>query len=46
VKKSRPITDARLYTPRATLCAVGLKIRSLQLFETVAEHDGILEQSN
>ena len=38
MKKPQPITDARIYTPRATLCAIGLKIRSLKLFDTIAEH--------
>jgi Transposase DDE domain group 1 len=45
VKKSHSITDARLYTPRATLCAIGLKIRSLKLFDTVAEHVHIRQKT-
>jgi Transposase DDE domain group 1 len=45
VKKSHSITGARLYTPRATLCAIGLKIRSLKLFETVAEHVRIRQKT-
>jgi hypothetical protein len=38
MKKSRPATAARLYTPHASLAAIGLKIRSLKLFDTIAEH--------
>jgi hypothetical protein len=38
MKKSRPATAIRLYTPRATLAAIGLKIRSLKLFDTIVEH--------
>jgi hypothetical protein len=38
MKRSRPPTATRLYTPRATLAAMGLKIRSLKLFETIADH--------
>jgi hypothetical protein len=26
------------YTPHATLCAIGIKIRSLKLFDTIKEH--------
>jgi hypothetical protein len=45
VKKSHSITDNRIYTPRATLCAIGLKIRSWKLFETVAEHVHIRQKT-
>jgi hypothetical protein len=45
VKKSHPITDTRIYTPRATLCAIGLKIRSLKLFDTIAEHVRIRQKT-
>lgn len=38
MKKSRTALAARLYTPRATLCALGLKVRSLKLFDTISEH--------
>ena len=37
MKKSYLATAARLYTPRASLAAIGLKIRSLKLFDTMAE---------
>lgn len=36
MKKSRPAAESRLYTPRATLCALGLKVRSLKLFDVIA----------
>lgn len=45
MKKSHSVTNARIYTPRATLCAIGLKIRSLKLFETVAEHVRIRQKT-
>src|SRR5215208_7207785 len=45
MKKSRPASAARLYTPRATLCALGLKVRSLKLFDTVAEHVRIRQKT-
>jgi hypothetical protein len=38
MKKSRAPVGIQLYTPRATLCALGLKVRSLKLFDTIAEH--------
>jgi hypothetical protein len=38
MKKSCPATATRLYTPRASLAAIGLKIRSLKLLEALAQH--------
>jgi hypothetical protein len=38
MRKSRATVATRLYTPRATLCALGLKVRSLKLFDTISEH--------
>jgi hypothetical protein len=37
MKKSHATSAARLYTPRATLCALGVKVRSLKLFDAIAE---------
>lgn len=45
MKKSHSVTAARLYTPRATLCAIGLKVRSLKLFDTIAEHVRIRQKT-
>lgn len=45
MKKSRPASATRLYTPRATLCALGVKVRSLKLFETVSEHVRIRQKT-
>jgi hypothetical protein len=45
MKKSQTAVAARLYTPRATLCALGLKVRSLKLFDTVAEHVRIRQKT-
>jgi hypothetical protein len=36
MKKSQAAVTARLSTPRATLCALGLKVRSLKLFEAIS----------
>lgn len=45
MKKSCATVAARLYTPRATLCALGLKVRSLKMFETIAEHVRIRQKT-
>lgn len=45
MKKSRPVSATRLYTPRATLCALGLKVRSLKLFDAIAEHVRIRQKT-
>lgn len=45
MKKSHSVTTARLYTPRATLCAIGIKIRSLKLFDPIAEHVHIRQKT-
>src|SRR5215203_3177755 len=45
MNKSRPTSAARLYTPRATLCALGVKVRSLKLFETISEHVRIRQKT-
>lgn len=38
MKKQQPTTGTKLYSPRATLCAIGIKLRSLKFFDTIAEH--------
>lgn len=45
MKKSPVASAARLYTPRATLCALGLKVRSLKLLDPVAEHVRIRQKT-
>jgi hypothetical protein len=45
MKKSRAPVATRLYTPRAALCALGLKVRSLKLFDTIAEHVRIRQKA-
>ena len=45
MKKSRAASVARLYTPRAMLCALGLKVRSLKLFDTISEHVHIRQKA-
>ena len=38
MKKHPTATGPRLYSPRATLCAIGIKLRALKFFDTIAEH--------
>lgn len=38
MKTEQSATTTRLYSPRATLCAIGIKLRSLKFFDTLAEH--------
>jgi len=38
MKNKQPAASSRLYSPRATLCAVGIRLRSLKLFDTLAAH--------
>ncbi|HEY0169676.1 MAG TPA: hypothetical protein VGB98_01395 [Pyrinomonadaceae bacterium] len=45
MNKSRPTSAARLYTPRATPCALGVKVHSLKLLDTIAEHVRIRQKS-
>jgi hypothetical protein len=45
MKKSQAASVARLYTPRATLCALGVKVRSLKLFDAIAEHVHIRQKT-
>jgi hypothetical protein len=45
MKKSHAAPAARLYTPRATLCALGMKVRSLKLFDTIAERVRIRQKA-
>jgi Transposase DDE domain group 1 len=38
MKNEQLTTNVRLYSPRATLCAIGIKLRSLKFFDIIAEH--------
>jgi hypothetical protein len=38
MKNQQPAATPRLYSPRAILCAIGIKLCSLQFFDTIAEH--------
>ncbi len=39
MKNKQSATNAKLYSPRATLCAIGIKLlRSLKFFDSIAEH--------
>jgi hypothetical protein len=45
MKKSPVASVARLYTPRATLCALWVKVRSLKLFDAIAERVHIRQKT-
>jgi hypothetical protein len=45
MKKSRATVATRLYTPRATLCAFGMKVRSLKLFDAISERVRIRQKT-
>ncbi len=45
MKKSRPKTASRLFTARAPLAALSLKLRSLKLFETISQHVKIKQKT-
>lgn len=45
MKKQQSTTTAKLYSPRATLCAIGIKLRSLKFFETIANHVQIKQKT-
>ncbi len=36
--KNKQTANVKLYSPRATLCAIGLKLCSLKFFDIIAEH--------
>src|SRR5829696_2274711 len=38
MKNQQPAASTRLYSPRATLCAIGIKLRALKFFDAIAEH--------
>ncbi len=45
MKKSRSSTASRLFTARAPLAALGLKLRSLKLFDTISQHVSIKQKT-
>lgn len=45
MKKSPAASVARHYTPRATLCALGVKVRSLKFFDIIGEHVRIRQKT-
>lgn len=45
MKNGHPAASARLYSPRATLCAIGLKLRSMKLFDIIADHVKIKQKA-
>jgi hypothetical protein len=45
MKKSRPGTASRLFSPRSALAALGLKIRSLKILETISEQVKIRQKT-
>lgn len=45
MKKSRSATASRLFSPRTTLAALGVKLRSMGLFEVIAGHVQIRQKT-
>lgn len=45
MKKSRSATASRLFSPRTTLAALGVKLRSLGLFEVIENHVHIKQKA-
>jgi hypothetical protein len=45
MKNEQPAASSRLYSPRATLCAIGLKLCSMKLFDTIADHVKIRQKT-
>lgn len=45
MKNQSPAASARLYSPRATPCVIGVKLRSLKFFATVAEHVKVMQKT-
>lgn len=45
MKNTQSTNTARLYSPRATLCAIGIKLRSIKFFDTLAEHIRIQQKT-
>lgn len=38
MKNKQTAANTKLFSPRATLCAIGIKLRSLKFFDTIGEH--------
>jgi hypothetical protein len=45
LKKSRSATASRLFSPRTTLAALGVKLRSMSLFEVIENHVRIRQKA-
>jgi hypothetical protein len=45
MKNEQSSMSARLYSPRAILCAIGIKLQSLKFFETLAQHIRIKQKT-
>jgi hypothetical protein len=43
--KNQQPAGTRLYSPRATLCAIGIKLRSVKFFETITEYVHIKQKT-
>lgn len=43
--KSNSSTESQLFTPRATLAALGVKLRSLKLFDVISDHVKIRQKT-
>jgi hypothetical protein len=38
MKNKQSVANTKIYSPRATLCAIGIKLCSLKFFDTIAQH--------
>jgi hypothetical protein len=45
MKNQQPAASTKLYSPRATLCAIGIKLRSLKLFDIIADYVKIKQKT-
>ena len=45
MKNEQPAASSRLYSPRAPLCAIGIKLRSMKFFDTIADHVKIKQKA-
>jgi hypothetical protein len=45
MKNKQPASTTKLFSPRATLCLIGIKLRSLKFFDTIGEQVRIKQKT-
>jgi hypothetical protein len=45
MKNKQSRANTKIYSPRAPLCAIGIKLRSLKFFDTIAQHVQIKQKT-